>query len=282
MYLITGLGQRNKLYVLGDYSSGVGQRELVGWPARLHGFGEPQASYYYSVGGFAFDKADLSPAQRAKIIDIARDVIRFNIRRVRLVGHTDPVGSPQYNKGLGQRRADMVRRALIAALESRSPGSSKSVAITTDSAGEMQPVPGWTPPAQRRVAVDLFLEPPPPPPPPPPPRQRVPPPGYREPQRMGPPSPGTIREECPENDICAKTWEYLRDLQQKKIFLSQEDANRALDLEHQLLMRYKGLPFSPDVRGPAHSRRVMQRRLEAYQRLRNFASKVQWMPIPRM
>ena len=29
MYLVIGLGQWNKPYVLGDYGSGVGQRELV-------------------------------------------------------------------------------------------------------------------------------------------------------------------------------------------------------------------------------------------------------------
>jgi hypothetical protein len=97
---------------------------------------------------------------------------------------------------------------------------------------------------------------------------------------MGPASPGP-REECPENDICLKTREYLLDLQRKKVFLSQDDSNQALNREHDLLMRHRPR-FDVDVRGPAYSKWVMEMRVEAYQRLRKFASKVQWLPIPRM
>jgi hypothetical protein len=103
---------------------------------------------------------------------------------------------------------------------------------------------------------------------------------------MGPADPNVVREECPDHDICAQTWEYLRDLQRKKVFLTQKDADEALDLEHRLLMKYKR-PDGPsrtnfDVRGPAWSKYVMKMRVEAYQRLKKFASQVNWMPIPRM
>jgi len=154
--------------------------------------------------GFAFGKADLGPAQLKEIDRWARSILAqetHKVRRVQLIGHTDPVGSPQYNKTLGQRRADIVREALIAALESKRPGSSKAIAITTDSAGELSRYPGLPPSAQRRVHVTAYMDRPtsPPPPshrqvpptgPPPPPRYWVPPPGYREPPRMGPAEPG--------------------------------------------------------------------------------------------
>ena len=252
-----------------------------GWPAGMRGLGEPQpSSYYYEVGDFDFDKADLSPAQQAKIAYLADQLIQFNIRKVKLVGHTDPVGSAQYNKGLGQRRADMVRKALIAAIESKRPGLTRSVVITADSAGEMQQASGRSPSGQRRVAVDFFLEPPPPPPPPPPSREYKLPPDYRPPPSMGPPK--YRIDECPENDICNETRQFLLDLQRKKVMLSQEDADRALDLEQSLLRRNRQPPLIVDPRdGWKLAKWVMEMRQAAYNRLRKFASTVSWMPIPR-
>jgi len=53
--------------------------------------------------------------------------------RYQIVGHTDPVGSVPFNDGLGQRRADFIRRALIA----------RGVAATilaTQSQGERSPL----------------------------------------------------------------------------------------------------------------------------------------------
>lgn len=178
--------------------------QMAGW------FGEPSEAMNTmssDISGFAFAKADLGPAQLEEIDRWARSILAqetYKVRRVQLIGHTDPVGSPQYNKTLGQRRADIVRQALIAAIESKRPGSSKSIAITTDSAGELSPYPGLPPSAQRRVHVTAYMDQPPPPPPPPqqrvspqgpppPPRQWVPPPGYREPPRMGPITPGEHR-----------------------------------------------------------------------------------------
>jgi len=56
--------------------------------------------------------------------------------RVRLEGHTDERGSREYNIGLGERRAQAVRRALL--LQGASEGQ-----ISTVSYGEERPaVPG--------------------------------------------------------------------------------------------------------------------------------------------
>jgi len=102
---------------------------------------------------------------------------------------------------------------------------------------------------------------------------------------MGPPSPGVVypREECPEYDICETTRKYLLDLQRKKIFLSQEDVDQALAMEHALLRRNRRAPLIVDPReGPKLEKWVMEMRLEAYKRLKRFASQVSWMPFPRM
>ena len=100
---------------------GLGQRELVGWPASMHGFGEPQA-LFDTIGGFAFDRADLGPPQHTKILALARHIAARGIRSVQLVGHTDAVGTAPYNQGLGQRRAEAVRSALLATLNRMRPG----------------------------------------------------------------------------------------------------------------------------------------------------------------
>ena len=102
---------------------------------------------------------------------------------------------------------------------------------------------------------------------------------------MGPPRPGVVypREECPEYDICETTRKYLLDLQRRKQFLSQEDADRALNLEHELLRRHRQPPRIVDPReGPKLAKWVLEMRAEAYKRLRKFASQVSWMPFPRM
>ena len=266
-----------------------------GYPFRPMQYGFAEAPVPDGViGGFAFDNVTVPQGERQKMLALARRLLASGTRSVRLVGHTDPVGSPQYNKGLGQRRAEVVRQALIAALDGERPGSGKSVAMAVDSAGATQPVGGGRP-AQRRVEV-FFA--PPPPPPPPPPRKRdpdwveqklrekreefernPPPPG----PSMGPVTPGVRypREECPAADICVKTQEHLRELQRKKQFLSQDDANRALDMELELLKQHRPR-LVRDPRGPAWAKWVMERRMEAYQRLKRFASQVQWMPPPRL
>jgi hypothetical protein len=137
---------------------GFDQRELIGWPARMHGFGEPAVPVDV-IGGFGFDKADLGPPQHSKIIAVASQIMARGISAVRLVGHSDPVGTPDYNRGLGQRRAETVRRALLAALDRMRPGSARSIAVTVESAGETQPLSrGPSEPERARDRrVEVFL-----------------------------------------------------------------------------------------------------------------------------
>ena len=68
---------------------------------------------------FAFDKADLKP--RANVKPHAEDVLweasyyiqKKSPRRIRIDGHTDAIGRPEYNMGLSIRRAEAVRRWLV-------------------------------------------------------------------------------------------------------------------------------------------------------------------------
>ena len=64
---------------------------------------------------FAFDSADILPAAR-KQLDALAEGIRLlpDAKAVVIEGHTDAVGSPQYNEHLSVRRANAVKRYLVA------------------------------------------------------------------------------------------------------------------------------------------------------------------------
>jgi peptidoglycan-associated lipoprotein len=61
---------------------------------------------------FDFDNADIRPEYRDVIAAHARR-LSGTTTRIRLEGHTDERGSREYNIGLGERRAQAVRRALM-------------------------------------------------------------------------------------------------------------------------------------------------------------------------
>jgi outer membrane protein OmpA-like peptidoglycan-associated protein len=64
---------------------------------------------------FAFGSAEIPPSGRATIAEAAHTIMRTGISHVRIVGHTDTVGTDRYNQGLSERRAQAILRALIAA-----------------------------------------------------------------------------------------------------------------------------------------------------------------------
>lgn len=63
---------------------------------------------------FAFNKSDLTGDARAKIRDIAEvlESGRVQNRQVSIEGHTDSIGSDEYNQRLSERRAESVASAL--------------------------------------------------------------------------------------------------------------------------------------------------------------------------
>jgi peptidoglycan-associated lipoprotein len=62
---------------------------------------------------FDFDSSEIRSEFNAVLAEHARVLTQNPSVRVRLEGHTDERGSPEYNIGLGERRAQAVRRALM-------------------------------------------------------------------------------------------------------------------------------------------------------------------------
>ncbi|MBB3330555.1 OOP family OmpA-OmpF porin [Halomonas campaniensis] len=62
---------------------------------------------------FAFDSSELRPGAAAELNQVANTLRNNPEVRVIIAGHTDSVGSNEYNQGLSQRRADSVRDYLV-------------------------------------------------------------------------------------------------------------------------------------------------------------------------
>ena len=100
---------------------------------------------------FDFDRADLTPRAR-EIIGQAAQASRTGTTRIEVAGHADRSGTPQYNQGLSQRRANNVAAELV------SQGVARN-AISVAAFGESRPlVPtadGVREPQNRRVEIVL-------------------------------------------------------------------------------------------------------------------------------
>lgn len=72
-----------------------------------------QAGLAVRIIYFDFDNADIRAEYRDIIAAHARRLATSSALRVRLEGHADERGSREYNIGLGERRAQAVRRALM-------------------------------------------------------------------------------------------------------------------------------------------------------------------------
>ncbi len=62
---------------------------------------------------FAFDSQDIGTSENAKIQQVA-SFLQQGSNQVIIAGFTDERGTAEYNRGLGERRAESVREALIA------------------------------------------------------------------------------------------------------------------------------------------------------------------------
>ena len=58
---------------------------------------------------FEFDKSRLTPLGRRVLDDAAQKLKENPNLSVEIEGHTDSIGTDQYNLGLGQRRAEVVK-----------------------------------------------------------------------------------------------------------------------------------------------------------------------------
>ena len=73
----------------------------------------PQQFTLKSDALFDFDKSVLTPADTAKLDDLASKISAMNLEVVIAIGHTDPLGSSAYNQKLSVRRADSVKSLLV-------------------------------------------------------------------------------------------------------------------------------------------------------------------------
>ena len=62
---------------------------------------------------FGFDSYTIGSGERGKINEVA-SFMKSSSKHVIIAGFTDERGTPEYNRGLGERRAQAVRNALIA------------------------------------------------------------------------------------------------------------------------------------------------------------------------
>ena len=63
---------------------------------------------------FDYDSSEIRSEYVPLVAAHAQYLVKYPTARVRLEGHTDERGSREYNIGLGERRAQTVRRALLA------------------------------------------------------------------------------------------------------------------------------------------------------------------------
>ena len=78
-----------------------------------HPLDDPQSILFKRVVYFDFDSAEIPPEDRPTIEAHAQFLAENPAATMVLEGHTDERGSREYNVGLGERRADAVRRLLI-------------------------------------------------------------------------------------------------------------------------------------------------------------------------
>ena len=101
---------------------------------------------------FDWDRADLTDRARAIINEAAQATTRVAVTRIEVAGHTDKSGTPRYNQGLSQRRANNVAAELVRLGVPRN-------AITTQAFGESRPLvqtaDGVREPQNRRVEIVL-------------------------------------------------------------------------------------------------------------------------------
>ena len=105
---------------------------------------------------FEFGKADLTPAHRKKIAELATPLKRLLAEppggRVQATGHTDKVGTEEKNTALGQDRADAVRDELA-------KNGVDAADVHTSSLGESVPAVDTPKPEPRNRRVEVYFMP---------------------------------------------------------------------------------------------------------------------------
>jgi outer membrane protein OmpA-like peptidoglycan-associated protein len=82
---------------------------------------------------FAFNKSDLTPTMQSQLDAVMGTLQDADVKSIKVVGHTDSVGSDAYNQGLSERRASSVAEYLL----SQGVAPNK---VTSEGKGESEPV----------------------------------------------------------------------------------------------------------------------------------------------
>jgi len=105
---------------------------------------------------FDFDKANIRPADTAELQKAIDFVKKYQGYKISIEGHTDSIGSEQYNQRLSERRAAAVKEYLLkhgvadgARIRSRGHGESKPVADNSTEKGRFE---------NRRVEILILSE----------------------------------------------------------------------------------------------------------------------------
>jgi len=94
---------------LGTESAGAGTSTAALTPQQQALAALQQKNVVY----FEYDSAEISQQYVPVVTAHAQYLVKYPTARVRLEGHTDERGSREYNIGLGERRAQAVRSALM-------------------------------------------------------------------------------------------------------------------------------------------------------------------------
>ena len=109
----------------------------------------PAAARSYLVF-FDWDKATLTDRARAIVKDAADNSSRVQYTRIEVIGYTDTSGTPQYNKGLSERRASAVAAELVREVSRKAPSKSRDWGTRTY---WCRLGPGVREPQNRRVEI---------------------------------------------------------------------------------------------------------------------------------
>lgn len=125
----------------------------LGEGANVERVGEGIAVTFASGILYPFNSVDILPAGRENLRNLAQSLQRYPGTEVLIVGHTDNVGSDEYNMGLSQRRADAARSYLVSMgvpaerIRTSGRGESEPIASNETQSGQQQ---------NRRVEVAIF------------------------------------------------------------------------------------------------------------------------------
>ena len=101
-----------------------------------HGFRQQDGNYLLGLENkvlFAFDSSDLQTDTRAMLVTLGTELAEVGIRSAGIEGHASGEGTEEHNLKLSERRAEVVRQALVA-------GGLTSAAMRVRGMGALDPV----------------------------------------------------------------------------------------------------------------------------------------------